>query len=750
MEQKILSKSDIRFELVRQLSRAVSNRDIAGGLRLAEKSAGSFTECEHPVGGEFRCLEASLFYLSGDYRRALASARMAATLLSSWGESGKLAEAFAICGKALIGMGNYPEAETALIDAESLFRRNEDLNGRIEAVNQLARIYFIRAEYKNSMKRLLEAVRLADQLGDRRQLSFLWGNLGRVYTFLGEFKKASDSLTLNVEISDELNDRREKAKALLSLGFITMKSRQLDEAQAYFDEAYLILIREKMNRDAIICQTYYGELYRLQGKFSVARRSLNEAIDNARRIAPESSLLVSPLRQLAELELAENHPGAASRLAHRALALAKSINDVNEKGSLIRLLGRLASQSKQDKHKAEAVSLLQEAMAIFEETGSRFEKAETLLELADSGLVDRRRRLSCLFRAADIFKRLGNRKRHHAVQGLIGESESVTTESPEATGRQIAEGPTIITGNARMKRILSQLSQASRSEIPVLLSGATGTGKDLLARHYHLGSGRTGEFVAVNCAAFPETLLEAELFGYRKGAFTGAVGDKEGLLHRANGGTFFFDEIGEMSLASQAKLLTVIETRRTRRLGSVSEEKLDVRFVAATNCDLPEMVAQGKFRRDLYYRLSGICFEIPSLDDRPEDIPLLLEHFLRLESVLCEGSRVDPELIREFTSRSWPGNIRQLESEVKKLALFRTMARDDSLGEMAGILIDDDGDAETASLVLQVEQFEKTLIIRALRRAEGNKSQAARTLSIHESTLRAKMKRYDLQIATAS
>ncbi len=749
MTLKPLSKSDIRFELVRQLSQAVQHRDIAGGLRLAEKSAGSFSECDHPISGEFRCLEASLFYLSGDYRKALASARRATTLLSSWGESGKLAEAFAIIGKSLIGIGNYTEAETALIDAESLYRRNEDLTGRIDAVNQLARIYFIRAEYKNSMKRLLEAVHLADTIGDRRQLSFLWGNLGRVYTFLGEFVKASDALTLNVEISDELGDRREKAKALLSLGYIEMQSRQLDEAQAHFDEAYLILIREKMNRSATICQTYYGELYRLSGKFSSARKSLNEAIDNARRIAPESSLLVSPLRQLAELELAENRPEACSRLAHRALALAKSINDLNEKGALLRLLGRLAAQVKPEHKKSEAVSLFQEAIAIFEESGSRLEKGETLVDMALCGLVDRRRRLSCLFRAAEIFKRLEHRARYRTVQNLIESSEAVSSELSDVVP-MADDRPTIITKDGRMKQILSQLAKAAKSDIPVLLCGETGTGKDLLARHYHCSSNRDGEFVAVNCAAFPETLLEAELFGYRKGAFTGAVGDKEGLLHRANGGTFFFDEIGEMSLASQAKLLMVIESRRTRRLGATSEEALDLRIVAATNCNLPEMVELGKFRRDLYYRLNGICFDIPTLNQRPEDIPLLLEYFLRKELVLCDDSQVDPELVAEFTSRSWPGNIRQLESEVKKLALFRTMARDDSLGEMAGILIDDDQDAETASLVRQVEQYEKSLIIRALRRADGNKSQAARTLSIHESTLRAKMKRYDLSMASAS
>jgi transcriptional regulator with PAS, ATPase and Fis domain len=294
------------------------------------------------------------------------------------------------------------------------------------------------------------------------------------------------------------------------------------------------------------------------------------------------------------------------------------------------------------------------------------------------------------------------------------------------------------------------LVQAARSEIPVLLVGETGTGKDLLARHYHLHTGRPGEFVAVNCAAFPDTLIESELFGYRKGAFTGASSDKEGLLQRANGGTFFLDEVGELSLASQAKLLTVIETCRTRRLGDTTEHTLDVRFIAATNCDLEAMVEEGTFRRDLYYRLSGIMFRIPPLTERPEDIPLLIHHFLKKEGVLGDTDQVDATLIAEFSSRSWPGNVRQLESEIRKLTLFSTMAREDSLGDLAGVLVQNDDDSQTVSLFNQVEQFERALIVKALRQANWNKSQAARSLSIHESTLRAKMKRYDISEAAVS
>jgi transcriptional regulator with PAS, ATPase and Fis domain len=156
------------------------------------------------------------------------------------------------------------------------------------------------------------------------------------------------------------------------------------------------------------------------------------------------------------------------------------------------------------------------------------------------------------------------------------------------------------------------------------------------------------------------------------------------------------------------------------------------------------MVEAGSFRRDLYYRLSGISFTVPPLSERPEDIPLLVHHFLKKEGVLEDDEPVDSALITEFSSRSWPGNVRQLESEVRKLALFSTMAREDSLGDLAGVLIQNDNDSQTASLSNQVEQFERALILKALRHANGNKSKAARSLDIHESTLRAKMRRLSI------
>ncbi len=539
---------------------------------------------------------------------------------------------------------------------------------------------------------------------------------------------------------------------MLSLGYVEMLGEQYEKAEADLADAYRLLAAHDMQRQMVIYQTYLGELRTRRHEYGSARRLLNEAINGARILAPESSLMVAPLRHLAALELATGNITAASQLANRALALANKIEEAIEKGAALRLLAQIAALEETTGRRTgnKSNELFNQALETFEEIDARFERAETLVLMATTAAKPSRWSLACLFRAADIYRRLGLTAKFDGTQTLINETDltSPAAESDPAVGRDNL--PTVITASRRMQKILTDLRRAARTDLPVLLCGETGTGKDLLAQYYHIHTGRKGRFVPVNCAAFPDTLLESELFGYRKGAFTGADDDKDGLLHRADGGTFFLDEIGELSLVSQAKLLTVIETCRTRRLGDTAEEALDIRFIAATNCDLEGMVADGKFRRDLYYRLSGITFTIPSLAERPEDIPLLLAHFLQKEGALAKDDPVEPILIAEFSSRSWPGNVRQLESEVKKLILFSTIAREDSLGELAGVLVQDETDSQTASLFNQVEQFEKGLIIRALRQADGNKSKAARSLAIHESTLRAKMKRYDLEQMSVS
>ncbi len=324
----------------------------------------------------------------------------------------------------------------------------------------------------------------------------------------------------------------------------------------------------------------------------------------------------------------------------------------------------------------------------------------------------------------------------------------------DQVGRQ-CEFPSIITQNDAFREVLSRVRLILDADVSILLQGETGTGKDLLAKAIHYSSARrNGRFVSVNCAALPESLLENELFGAKRGAYTGADHDKQGLFEEADGGTFLLDEIGEMPLPIQAKLLRFLESKELTRLGDTKPRRIDVRVVSATNRDLTEEVERGTFRRDLFYRLSALSFNLPPLRGRVEDIPLLIDHFLaKIADETGRAVRIAPETIRVMCAFSWPGNVRELENELRKMVLLSVgndVLTPDRLSHkffenapMAGFQA-----AETIPehfrLYDQVAQIEQRYIIRALAEAGGVKKHAAEKLGIPESTLRLKIRQYSL------
>lgn len=321
--------------------------------------------------------------------------------------------------------------------------------------------------------------------------------------------------------------------------------------------------------------------------------------------------------------------------------------------------------------------------------------------------------------------------------------------------------PSIITRNSGMLTMMAQVAQVKDAPITIALEGETGVGKDLLAKAIHYNSNRKQKrFVSVNCAALPETLLESELFGHLKGAYTGADRDKPGLLEEASGGTFFLDEIGEMPLSIQAKLLRVLEEKEVIRLGDTKARKVDIRIIIASNRDLKAEMEQGNFRQDLFYRLCTLSFRIPALRERREDVPLLLDHFLVKYSPPDEDGkpvRIDPVAFQWLVEYDWPGNVRELENEIKKLVLLsgpnRTITPDllsqkffrpDASGTSGERPL---GEQRKFSLYDFLGLYEKKYIQQALQEHNWVKKHAAEALNIPESTLRLKMKQYGLKPA---
>lgn len=312
--------------------------------------------------------------------------------------------------------------------------------------------------------------------------------------------------------------------------------------------------------------------------------------------------------------------------------------------------------------------------------------------------------------------------------------------------------PLLRSKSPAMEEIFNMLPAVSDSTSSILIRGETGTGKEVLARSIHALSPRKSEpFIAINCAAIPENLLESELFGYKKGAFTGADKDKPGRFALAEGGTLFLDEIGDIPLSLQVKLLRVLQEREYEPLGATKTVKADIRLISASNRDLQEMIAQGTFRRDLYYRLNIVTLTLPPLKDRPQDIPDLASGFLTMYAGRM-GKKIEgfaPEVFSRFYAYHWPGNIRELENVIERMVVLAqgsVLDRDLLPPELrssqvtARTLVE-----EGATRVIQVrEEAERECIITALEANGWNRTQAARELGIDKATLWRKMKRYTI------
>jgi two-component system response regulator HydG len=321
----------------------------------------------------------------------------------------------------------------------------------------------------------------------------------------------------------------------------------------------------------------------------------------------------------------------------------------------------------------------------------------------------------------------------------------------ESLGRHF-DRQNIIGQSPAMIRLLETVAQVAPSEATVLITGESGSGKELIAGALHYNSSRKdGPFVKLNCAAITETLLESELFGHEKGAFTGADRRKEGRFYQAHGGSLFLDEVSEMPLVMQVKLLRVLQEREFTRVGGDKTIQVDVRLIAATNKDLTDLIHQGKFREDLYYRLNVVDLELPPLRHRQEDIPLLAQHFLKVFAAK------NHKQIKGFTPRAmdllirhdWPGNVRELMNAVERTVV---LSRSDYLSEREFPMFAGTAEKESEAIghtsIVEIsgnrplEEVEKATILETLKAAGGNKSETARRLGITRKTLHKKLKAY--------
>lgn len=352
--------------------------------------------------------------------------------------------------------------------------------------------------------------------------------------------------------------------------------------------------------------------------------------------------------------------------------------------------------------------------------------------------------------AFDYIKKPFDTDNIRAVVSKAARQKRSFDEAPDAPLIDVRE---IVGSSTAMQKVLSTVRRVAATDSTVIIQGESGTGKELIARALHYNSMRSkGAFITVNCGAFTETLLESELFGHVRGAFTGAVSDKKGLFEIADKGTLFLDELAEMSPATQVKLLRVLENRQFMAVGSTTSKQVDIRLITATNRDLLQEVSSGRFREDLYYRLNVIPLMIPPLRERKEDIPLLAGHFLALYSrnMKKDVISISPSARSELLNHDWPGNVRELENVIQRavaLCSAKVIVKLDLDIKVVPKPVHDDIHLTDAGVNLEkiVEDIERAYIERALQITDGHITQASHVLGITYRSLRYKMKKLGIE-----
>ena len=510
-------------------------------------------------------------------------------------------------------------------------------------------------------------------------------------------------------------------------------------------------------RSRVISHEVRADYHKLRGEWDEALEALDDGLELAYGISEQNDLVGELLRRRSRVlyELERNDEAFAD--AKRSLEVCEQVGEVYEIGALFRTLGLLAERRYEY---SEAENLLLKAVEFYRDKDEKYERAFS--HMAVAGFYRRlhamRKRDEDLregFRhaasALGLFDDMGIRRRiKEAKQALDAFAECLPSKPfTPPSGQQlvaIGEKHGVITSDVGMTRELETMNTVAPSDAAVLITGETGTGKELFAQAIHHLSIREGELVVVNCAAIPGELMESELFGHLKGSFTGAHRDRTGKFAQADGGTLFLDEIGDLSPGLQAKLLRVLQDGIFSPVGADQALHADVRVVSATNRDLDVMVEEGRFRKDLLYRLNHVTLSLPPLRERGGDVALLAHYFLHEASTRL-GRKIEldshaEDKIREYP---WPGNVRELRNFMRRMALFAMetgrlsidLIPESYLTPMEGYGND------LASIVLGAE---KDAILGALARTRGNKTAAARVLGVSRSTLNDKIRRLDLSV----
>ncbi|MGB8657480.1 MAG: sigma 54-interacting transcriptional regulator [Candidatus Zixiibacteriota bacterium] len=733
----------------------------------------------------FYYVKACALRFSGSYLDASDNAMKAFSLVKDTNDSKRIAEVQFVSGLIHIDLGNLKSAETEIRDALTSFRRVSDLRGMISALSKLAFIESIKGNYPRSVEFLSDALKCCDQMKDDRHKTILYGNLGARFLMMGRWDKAEENLLLNIELNEKAGDEINLCRGLLSLGYVYFLKREFGQSGTAWEKSLVLIKRNNCVRELAIYHEYAGELEFAQGNYEKAKNHYLDAIAIGEQVAPEGDIISQTYRLLAELQIAEKQYDEGLLSCDKALKVATSLGEKIEIGAIHRALGQIHT-AKHQKERAE--ESFEKSILILEQIGAKFELGKAYLETLRSdafGYVDR---IAYYARGREIFRELGSdyhigkitlifceflaeSGEYEKAETYLNDSERIfrslneerdltlvqdlkrrinkwlgEPDSSDGSRRREHRFCDIITQDPHLLALLEQARKFKDSDISILLEGETGTGKDLLAQVIHNESRRKNKrFVKMNCAAIPESLLESELFGHKKGSFTGADKDKRGFFEEADGGTIFLNEIGDLPLRLQAKILDVIEDKEVTRVGEVQPRKVDFRVIVATNKNLSEEVNRGNFREDLYHRLNVVKLRLPPLREREKDIPLLTKHFLAERGVDCQDLD-ELTYSQDFLRCRWPGNIRQLANEVKRLvSVLNPFDGRKLLEELGKSSETNTQSAAKNSLLGKKAEVERTEIVEVIKKCDGDKLKAAKSLGVSRATLYRKIRDHNLE-----
>lgn len=621
-------------------------------------------------------------------------------------------------GWLLVQTGCNLEAREVLLESYLYFKRYDDLPNMARALNRLSYVLFKTGDIEGTVTYLNKCLGVFKKLNRKESVITISRNIATIHLSSGSLVKAVEQYRLLESILKIQNEQnRFQYYVMYSLavalkGDLKTAHELISKTEKFSDE---------FKHEKALYYENLGWIYNLEEKFDRAVEILRKGIEFSLKIAPESDLISQTKRLLADAYIGLGKYDSAQKTAEEALTVAEKIGERSEIAACYRVFAQVAGQNNDPAH---AKDYFNKAVDIFSAIDSRYERAVTYYLMAVSGLYDNDERNYLLHKAREYFEA-------EEVKPFIARVDRALENFQQPVIRESDRAESIfIAKHDRSRKVVELAEIVARSNFTVLLTGETGTGKDCLAQYIHACSGRTGKLIKVNTAALPESMVESELFGFEKGAFTGAVRERRGKFELAENGTIYLNEIGDMPLQAQTRLLHVLEDKTLERLGAENSLAITARIIAATNRDLRKLIEEGKFRCDLYYRLNQFYIELPPLSERLGDIPELARYFLEKNGFDLKNNG-NADALRAFfdalENRDWPGNIRELESIIDRLYL----TGDGDIEKMTGLL-------------KQRTLSEKETLVNTLEETGWNRSEAARRLNIAESTVRKRIKKYGL------